>query len=261
MHTVTLLIKAYNNSQLRMIKELLKSSLEGLKAESEVSEAAPSRWVRITVSGEDEKTALNYLEREFGRCPEQLESVEKFSTIKGRITKLDKSNNEVSVDVGVLSPRVVEATIPLVRLQGQLVDGRKVALSKLIELFGFCENLPLTVKVLNVAVSENHVEAMLARKQLAQYGSWTKSLLDRLVILGATLHDVESAVKRAECGRDVVNVEPLGLLEYAVVCKLGTDAAGLIPKVGRQLSQAVFSVFSPKRILEFLQYSSVELAF
>jgi hypothetical protein len=256
MRTATLLIKAYDHSQLRMIKEVLKSDLEGLNAELEVSESASPGWVRIAVSGEDENTALNYLTREFGQCPEKLESVERFSTIKGRIKALSKSNTQVSVDIGVFAPRMVEELIPLFRLQGQLVDGRKVALAKLTELFGFCENFPLNVKILSVDVLQNYVEAMLAEKQLLQYENWTRSLLHRLVILGAKLHDVELAVEKAGFSRDVVSIDALGLLEQAIVCKLGTDAAGLIPKIGRRVPNAVFTVFNPDRILEFLQEDS-----
>ena len=137
MHTATLLIKVYNRSQLGMIKEVLKSDLEGLSTELEISEVASQGWVRIAVSGEDENTALNYLTREFGRCPERLESVERFSEIRGRIKTLGRSLTQLSVDIGVLAPPMVEATIPLLTLQGQLVDGRKVALARLIELFGF----------------------------------------------------------------------------------------------------------------------------
>jgi hypothetical protein len=42
------------------------------------------------------------------------------------------------------------------------------------------------------------------------------------------------------------------MFEHAVVCKLGTDAAGLIPKLGRILGRAVLSVFNPRRILGLL---------
>ncbi|HXX87287.1 MAG TPA: DUF2110 family protein [Candidatus Acidoferrum sp.] len=260
MHAATLLIKAYNRSQLGMIKEVLKSDLEGLNAEVEVSEVASHGWVRIIVSGEDETTALNYLTREFGRCPERLESVEKFSEIRGRITTLGKSNTHLSVDIGVLSPPMVEATISLLTLQGQIVDGRKVALAKLIELFGFCDNLPLNLKILSVNIPQSHVEAMLSEKQLLQYANWTKSLLHRLIILGARLHDVELAVEKTGCNRDIVSIDSLGLLEHTLVCKLGTDAAGLIPKIGRRLPHAALTVFNPNRIMEFLNEDSALLA-
>jgi hypothetical protein len=260
MPTLTLLIKAYSNSQLGLIRDLLKSALEGLKVELATNGVTSRGWIRVTVSGDDENTALNYFAREFGQCPEQLSSLGKFSTTSGRITTLGKNQADVSVDIGVSSPSIVDATIPLSKLQAQLADGRKIALKKLSELFGLCENLPLTVKILNIEEEEAHIEATLAEKQLLQYRNWTTSLLDRLIILGATLHNVESALDRAGCSRDIVEIEPLGLLEYAVVCKLGTDATGLIPKIGRQLRHATFSVFNPKRILEFLPDDSALLA-
>jgi hypothetical protein len=65
------------------------------------------------------------------------------------------------------------------------------------------------------------------------------------------------ALRKAGLNRDVLNVEPLGLFEFAVTCKLGTDAAGLIPKIGKNLRSATFTVFDPKRLLEFLEYSTV----
>jgi len=257
---MTLLAKVYDRPQSGLIMDLLKSGLEGLDVELKIQGATSRGWVQIDVSGEDEKTAVNYLTREFGQCPEQLNSVAKFSTIKGRIAGLDKNKAEVSVDIGVFSPSIVDVTIPLLQLQAQLADGKKVALSKLVELFGLCESLPLTVKILNIAEGENHVDAMLAEKQVLQYRNWTRSLLDRLIIVGTTSRNIESALKKAECSRDVVGIESLGLLEHAVVCKLGTDATGLIPRIGRQLREAAFTVFNPKRILEFLQDDANSLA-
>jgi hypothetical protein len=43
------------------------------------------------------------------------------------------------------------------------------------------------------------------------------------------------------------------LLEHALTCKLGTDAAGLIPKIGRNLKNAKFAVFNPKSLRAFLK--------
>jgi hypothetical protein len=252
MPAVTLLVKVYNNSELKLVSDFLNATLEGLKVKAEVHGVTSRGWVQATVAGEDEKIALNYLTSEVGLCPAQLESLRRFSTVKGRVATLNRSKGEILVDIGVFSPNVVDATILLHHLQAQLVDGRKIALSKLDELFGLCKSLPLMVKILNIDMEKGRIEAMLPEKQLIQYGSWTKSLLDRLIVLGADLHDVESVLKAAECNRDVVSVEPLGLFEHALVCKLGTDAAGLIPKIGRNLRQATFSVFSPRRILKFL---------
>lgn len=252
MPTVTLLTKVYNNFQLKLIDKFLKSTLKGLKVETEICRVTPRGWVQITVSDEDEKVALRYLANEIGLCPTHLEHVEKFSTIKGRITALNKSRRELYIDIGVFSPNTVDAVIPLQHLQAQLVDGRKTSLKKLVELFGFCENLPLTVKIYSVDKENRSVEAMLSERQLTLYKDWAKSLLDRLIILGASFTEVMLAVKQTRCNRDVVNIETLGFFEHAIICKLGTDAVGLIPKIGKRLWNTNLGTFNPREILRFL---------
>lgn len=252
MPTVTLLIKAYNNFQLKLIDKFLKSTLKGLKVEAEISEVTSRQWTQINISGEDEKVALRYLADEIGLCPTRLENVEKFITTKGRITTMDKSEGALHVDIGVFSPKITDAIIPSQHLQAQLINGRKLIIEKIVELFGFRKNLPLSVKILNIDKEKSRVEAMLSEKQLIQYRNWMKSLLDRLIVLGAPIHDVTRALKKVDLNRDVIDIEQLGLFELAATCKLGTDAAGLIPKLGRSLRNATFAVFSPKKVLKLL---------
>jgi len=250
MPTVTLLAKAHNDVQLKHVHALLKFKLRGLKAKIEVLGASPRGWVQVAISGEDEAVALRYLAEEIGLCPVVPSQLHEFSSMKGSIIALDK--NAVSLDVGVFSPTVVDATVPLSCLQAQLVDGRKVALDKIANLYGFCDNFPLTIKVLNNDAENGRIDAMLAERQIAQYRDWTKRLLDVLVVLGASSREVELTLKATGSARDIVTVEPLGLFEFAVVCKLGTDAPGLIPRFGRSLRSARFSIFSPRRVLDFL---------
>lgn len=250
MPTVTLPTKVYNNFQLKLIDENLRSMLKGLKVEAKICGVSSRGLVQIVVSGEDEKVALHYLDREIGLCPTFLQHVEKFSTVKGRMVSLNKE--ELYIDIGIISPSSIDAAISLRRLQMQLVDGRKTALEKIADMFGFVENLPLNIKICSVNEEKSRVEAMLSEKQLALYRSWTKSLLDRLVVLGASFNEVMLSLRRIRCNRDVVNIESLGLFENAVVCKLGTDAVGLIPKIGGKMRNANFSIFNPRQIIEFL---------
>jgi len=256
MPTVTLPIKVYNNFQIRLFDEKLQSMLKGLKVETKIRGVSSQGLVQITVSGEDERVALNYLRGEIGLCPTFLERAEKFSTVKGHIVSLNEK--ELYVDIGIISPGPVDAVIPLKCLQAELVDGRKMTLRKIADLFGFVENLPLNIKICSVNRENSRVEAMLSERQLALYRNWTKSLLDRLIVLGASFNEVMLSLKRTGCNRDVVNIERLGLFENAVVCKLGTDAVGLVPKIGRKLQSANFSIFSPRKIARRLgDYSIV----
>jgi hypothetical protein len=252
MTTLTLLTKINNDNQLKQIDKALKLAFEGLEVEAKILGTVADRWVQIALAGEDEGVATNYVIKEIGLCPSNLENVKKFSVLNGYVTNVEKNGEELSIDVGVFQPKIVHATIPLRNLQAQLVDGRKLALKKIGELFGLREDFPINVKITRLNEEESRIEAELSSRQVRKYMVWRESLLDRLVVLGSPLHKINMTLEHAKLDRDVIDVEPLGLLEHALTCKLGTDAAGLIPKIGRNLKNAKFAVFNPKRLRDFL---------
>jgi hypothetical protein len=249
MTTLTLLTKINNDYQLKQIDKALKLAFEGLEVEAKILGIVADRWVQIALAGEDEGIATNYVIKEIGLCPSNLENVKKLSTLNGYISNVEKNGEELSIDVGVFEPKIVHATIPLHHLQAQLLDGRKIALGKIAELFGFCKNLPVNIKVTRLSEEESRIEAELSSRQIRKYTVWRESLLDRLLVLGSSLHEIKMTLEHAKLDRDVIDVEPLGLLEHALTCKLGTDAAGLIPKIGRKLRNAKFAVFNSEKLL------------
>ena len=253
MTTQTLLAKIYSANQRRHIDETVKNLFEGLSVEATVNSTLADRWVQVALSGEDEEVATNLLDREFGFYPSTLENVKKSSTLKGFVTNLEKSKEELLVDVGVFQPKIVRAVLPLNNLQAQLVGGRPASLKKIAELWGICENLPISVKIVNVNTEENRIDAELTSEQIEKYVVWRESLLDRLLVLGASLYQVKMAVEQEELSRDVIDIEPLGMFEHALVCKLGTDATGLISRIGRRLRKAKFTVFNPRKTMAFLE--------
>jgi len=182
--------------------------LKGLNVKTNMLEADSLGWVHVSISGEDENVAIRYLADNIGLCPAGLEKIRKFSTLKGYVTDPSKSKNELWVDVGVSSPSHVDAAVSLNQLQAQLGDGRKIALGKMAELFGFCGNLPLQLRVMSADLENKYIEAELSENQLEQYAEWARSLLDRLLVLGASYHEVMSAIERAEFNRDIVRSSP-----------------------------------------------------
>ncbi|MEM0313587.1 MAG: DUF2110 family protein [Candidatus Bathyarchaeia archaeon] len=245
MPTLTLLLKIHHNGQLKFVEDQLKKALKGLRIEIENVEVTQRSWIKVEFSGEDEKAALNCLGNEIGFC---AETPRKYLTTKAYITDLDK--DELIVDPGIILPENIRATITLQQLQAQLADGRKITIQKIAELFGLCKMLPLIIKI--AVVHENEVQAFLAEKQLNLYTQWTKHLLQKLIVLGATLSEVKDALKLAKCQSDIVAVESLGLFEHAITCKLGTDAAGLMPKIGKRLRTANLTIFNPEKVIKFL---------
>ncbi len=250
MREAVLLQKVYGEVSLKEFEEFLKRLCEGLRVELTGLSVMKSGWVKVLVSGEDENVALSFLKKEVGLAPVTVGNVERFSVLSGRVVLSGQSKGETFVDVGGFLPKVVYAKVSLQRLQGQLADGRKIALERIVELFGLVDGFPLEVRV--VETGNDEFSAELAEEQLEVYGGWVDSRVDRLIVLGALGERVEEAIQRARLERDVLGVESLGVLEHAIVCKLGTDAVGLAPKLGRWLREAGFVFFSPRRVLDLV---------
>ena len=256
MPTITLLEKVYGSFSQQLFQAKLASLCKDLRVKAKVVGKTGRGWVQVEMTGEDQEVAVRFLDRGIGVAPVSIDRVKKFSTIKGRIIFAGEKEQELLVDIGVYSPRVYDATIPLERLQAQLADGKKLPLQRLIELLCLYDYMPLHVKITRDVKSEHErVEAELSETQLSKFIQWINSSLDRLMVLGATLSQVKHAVKVSGHNRDIVRVETLGLLEHAVVCKLGTDAIGLTPKLGPHLYTATLAPFSPRKIRQIIKRS------
>ena len=253
MTTLTLLVKATNLGQVRQIDELLKEQFAELDVEVKVLNNSANRWVQVSLSGEDEAIATSYINKEIGTCPSSLENAKNYPVLRGYISKLDLTKQELVVDVGIFEPKIVLATVSLACLQAQLVDGKKSDLKKIAEAYGLVERSPLSIKSLSPIVEEKEeLQAELSVEQVDKLHSWQQSLLDRLIILGASKETIENVLERTRLTRDVIDIEVLGLFEHALTCKLGTDAAGLVSIVGRYLRNSVFVVFNAKKSADFL---------
>jgi hypothetical protein len=258
MSTVTVLEKLYGSVSPETFEKLYSGLVSGLKVQLSFAGTTDRGWIQLQVSGEDETAALSLLDREVGLAPVSVDELKKFSVVQGKVVFPSRSRNELYVDLGVFSPEICDAVVSKKRLCGQLADGKEVPLQGLVELFCLYDNVPLEVKVAGDFVEgSKSVEAGLSEAQFSLFSGWVGCRFDRLVVLGSLFSDVERAVKLSRHFRDIIRVESLGVLEQVVLCKLGTDAVGLIPKLGRYLKSAVLVPFSPKKILEALGSTSL----
>ncbi len=260
MTTLTLLVKASNLGQVKQIDELLKTQFSELDVEVEVSNNTTNRWVQVLLSGEDEAVATSYINKEIGTCPSSFENAKNYPVIRGYISKLDTTKQELSVDVGIFEPKVVLATVSLANLQTHLVEGRNTDLKKIAEIYGLVERSPLSIKLVSAITGEAEgLQGELAEEQVERLHSWQRSLLDRLIILGASLDKIENVLERTRLNRDVIEIETLGMFEHSLTCKLGTNAAGLVSIVGRYLRNSIFVVFNAKKSLDFMDEQKLTL--
>jgi len=255
---ITLLEKAYGSFSIKSFEAILSSLCKDLKAEVKIKGKTTRDWVQIEVMGEDESVALRLLDREIGLTPVSIEKIGKFSVLRGKVVDSGRWEDELHVDIGVFAPRVYDAFIPLWRLRAQLADGRNLSLQRLIEMFCLSDFAPLKIKLVSeLNVEEGSWEAELSEEQLSKFSDGLTANLDRLMVLGANRKEVEVAVEKARHFRDVVRIETLGPLEHAIICKLGTDAVGLTPKLGPYMRAAYLAPFSPRKIKQVIGIPSL----
>jgi hypothetical protein len=223
---------------------MLQTQFEELDVEARVLTNSKTKWVQIELSGEDETIATNYINKMFGACPVTVENAKSLESLKGYISQVESNKQELRVDIGVFEPKVAQAVLSVNSLQTVLVNGKKLALQQLAELFGLAEGVPVSVKVNWEHSSEEELSAELSEAQIAKLVSWRLSLLDRLIVLGTSKETVAEVLERTHLDRDVIDVEALSAFDFALTCKLGTDAAGLIPRMGRYMRGSVFVVFN-----------------
>jgi len=250
MPTVTLFEKLYGDSSIKSVEAKLQAICGDLKVLIH-AEATARDWIRVKIEGEDEVVAISLVEKQFGLAPTDATQVKEGFVYRGKIVYSQSNSAEMHVDLGVFFPSSLDAFISLQHLQAQLIDGRKMPLQRIAKLFCLLDNFPLEVLIKYAEPSQRRFLAELSEKQIMSFNDWKNSNLERVIVLGAFLEKVENAVKESGHFRDVVEVESLGLLEQSIVCKVGTDAAGLIPKIGKRLPRTVLGVFSPKEIMRY----------
>ena len=252
MTNLTLLTKINNRRQLKQLDQILKSEFEGLEVEAKILGTIGNRWAQLALTGEDENIATSYVLKEIGVCPTDIEKISGSPVLKGFITDFEQGAQVLTVDVGIFKPKDIPATLSLDHLKTSLLEGKKVGLRRLVELFGLCPDLPMNIRTVRFDEKRALIEVELAEGQKHIYRNWLDSLLDRLIVLGSPLSEIEKTLKHAKLERDVIDLESLGIFQHVLICKLGTDAAGLIPRIGRKLRETKFAVFNPKRLRRFL---------
>ena len=253
MTVVTLLAKAYGSFSAKGFEGVMSDLCRGLRVKTSIRNTASFGWIEVDVSGEDEAVALNLLDREIGMAPVSADKIAKFSNVRGMVMSRDKSATELYVDIGVFEPRFRSVAVSCSCLQSQLADGKKIPFQRLMEVFCLCDFMQLRIKVLDALnIRMGLWEAELSEQQLSRFANWLDSNLDRLVVLGSTRGEIEQAVARKHHFRDVIRIETLGPFEHVVVCKLGTDAVGLMPKLGPYVGRASLMPFSPRRVKQLV---------
>ncbi len=204
-------------------------------------------WARIDITGDDSEVVSELVTRKLGHAQTELANVEPQGVYEGIIAGEIKDG--VEVDIGIDTPRPINVKIGVEALRAQLADGKPVGLIEIIQDYCLFSGSKASVRITRLERGDEDIEGWFADSHIEQLSSWIASNLDRIQISDCYRQEADSAIRKSNIERDIVAIEPLTLTAQSVICKLGTDAIGLIPKLGSVLRKLELQPFIPKKIL------------
>lgn len=256
MVVLTILEKCYGYREkysLRSFERSLSSFVKDLKVRIKVLGKTDKNWIQVEVIGTDAMVVTNYLKQKFGLAPVFFKKIKLFSEFKGKVIDSEKAKHGLYVDVGVSFPKPVNIFLPLKLFHSQLTNGKNLSLNTILECFSLYNNFPLTIQVTRIDSTTKKVEGRLSTQQVSLFKKWISLDFDRIIVLGVNYEKINRIVKKFKVKRDIIKIIQLGFLEQLLLCKLGTDAPGIINIIGPMLPKTPLYFFSPKKIKTSLQ--------
>jgi len=215
----------------QVIARVLAAQAKGLKMVSDFS--LQGQWLQIRAKGADADAFLNLLRQEQGEAPVSRAKLGKWDIVRGFVAGAGRIGYGVYVDIGIQDPAPKDALYPLHRMRAQLADGEAKSAREILDSNALVDYVPLRMTVTEFQGENISVEMEdEARDRIV---SWRKYPFDRVIVVGANRTQAENAVKASGLQSDIVEVESLSLFVQSLVCKIGTDAPGVIAKIGGSL--------------------------
>jgi hypothetical protein len=217
-----------------------------LSASAKFTGFSANGWAEVCIDGEDSEILQELVSRKFGRAQTNLAQVEALGNYSGIISDVGDTLN---VDIGVERPTQTKVSVGAGALRAQLCDGKTFSAKQIAEYYCMRPGMGLSVRITRVEPGVRKLEGWLSDSQIQLFSDLMASRLEQIRVFDCTRRRLESALRRANLERDVISLESNTLTMHSVVCKLGTDAVGLIPKLGSMLRRSELRPFLPKRIL------------
>ena len=213
------------------IGKALSARANGLNVVSDFS--LPGQWLTVRAKGEDTDAFLNILREEFGEAPISRKNLEKWDIVKGFVSGAGRIGYGVYLDIGIQDPSLKDALFPLHRMRAQLADGEAISAREILDRNALVDYVPLKLTV--TGFDGDNITVEMEDKTRERIVSWNKYPFDRVVVVGADKRQVEESVKASGLQSDILEIESLSLFVQSMVCKIGTEAPGVIAKIGNRL--------------------------
>ena len=214
------------------ISKILAGKADGLKVESDF--ALQGQWLSVRARGDDRDAFLNLLREDLGEAPVSRRNLGRWDIVKGFVAGAGRIGYGVYLDIGIREPSPKDALFPLHRMRAQLADGQALSAREILDQNALVDYVP--VKVTVTGFDGDNISVEMEDQARETIVSWKKYPFDRVLVVGADKSQVESSIRASGLQSDVIEVESLSLFVQCLVCKIGTDAPGVIAKIGNRLA-------------------------
>jgi hypothetical protein len=154
----------------------------------------------------------------------------------------------LEVDIGLEKPAPLNVKIGIEALRAQLCDGKPISGTEIAEYYCIHPSDSLSVRLTRIDRGCGEIDGWLSDSQIDLFAESISLGLEQVRVYDCTRRRLELALNKQKLERDVISTESATLTTHSVICKLGTNAVGLIPKLGGALRKSELKPFLPKKI-------------
>jgi len=232
-----------------LLNERLRKLASGLEASARVEGFTKNGFVKVGIEGADSEVLGELIKRRLGIAPENASELEVDDNLKAYVIGIDQRGQSVEVEIG---PASLNLRSEIIRqaLAAQLCDGRTVPIDRIAQAYCLQEGVPVLVRITHIDRDRRHLEAWISDDQVARFENWRRQRFHRIIAVGTVQERLREAIRTCRVERDVIDVEELAFTANSLVCKLGTEAPGIIAKIGRHIGDTRLYAFLPERLDE-----------
>lgn len=231
----------------RIVEERLRKLGSGLNVSVHLEGFTSNGFPRVAVKGSDSEIYTELIKRKHGIAPTEASGIEVNDNFKAYTTGKDSKRQNIEVEIGPVSKHF-RSEIVKEGLNAQLCDGKDIPLDRIVRTYCIQEGIPLFVRVTHIDIDRKRIEAWLSDKQANRFEEWRRQRFQRIIAVGGFRDKIREVTRFSGVERDVIDVEELAFMAHSIVCKLGTDAPGIIAKIGRHISGFKLYAFLPERV-------------
>jgi hypothetical protein len=241
---------------LSVLSERLRSLASGLDAHVLLGGVTGNGFVAISIQGSDNEFFTELIKRELGLAPSNLREIEINDNLKAYARRINARRQSIEVEIGPASTDL-KSEITREALTAQLCDGRNMPVDLIARTYCIQEGVPILARITSIDPERGEIEAWFSDDQIARFEQWRRERFHRIIAVGGSQDKLREAIRLSKVERDIVKVEELAFTASSLVCKLGTDAPGIIAKIGPYVSNFKLHSFIPARV-DRLRFGPIE---